>query len=175
MTNDGDALFRAVCENPADDTARLVYADWLDENGNPDRAEFIRLQCEASYISPAFPSEAARRARASQLLKEFGNQWYAEFPDLDGVVWGSLYVRGFIDSVDIEDARALGATLDSIFAAVPIRYLTVLDLRPGQLKVLLTRPDLSRLSRLRIPGTSGSEEGRLLTEARVRFPNTEIQ
>ena len=28
---DGEALLRAILENPADDTARLVYADWLEE------------------------------------------------------------------------------------------------------------------------------------------------
>src|SRR5207247_2362789 len=30
---------------PEDNTPRLVLADWLEENGDPDRAEFIRLQC----------------------------------------------------------------------------------------------------------------------------------
>jgi uncharacterized protein (TIGR02996 family) len=33
-----------ICANPADDTTRLVFADWLDEHGEPDRAEFIRVQ-----------------------------------------------------------------------------------------------------------------------------------
>lgn len=37
-----DALLAAVLANPADDLPRLVYADWLDENGQPERAEFIR-------------------------------------------------------------------------------------------------------------------------------------
>lgn len=37
-----------ICECPADDTARLVYADWLEEKGNTVRAEFIRLDCERS-------------------------------------------------------------------------------------------------------------------------------
>ena len=38
-----DALLRAVCENPGDDTVRLAFADWCDENGEPDRAAFVRL------------------------------------------------------------------------------------------------------------------------------------
>ena len=42
--NERDALLRAVCENPDDDTPRLVFADWLQEHGEGDRAEFIRLQ-----------------------------------------------------------------------------------------------------------------------------------
>ena len=37
-----DALLAAVLANPADDLPRLVYADWLEENGEPERAELIR-------------------------------------------------------------------------------------------------------------------------------------
>jgi uncharacterized protein (TIGR02996 family) len=40
------ALLAAVAAAPDDDLPRLVYADWLDENGRPLRAEFIRLQIE---------------------------------------------------------------------------------------------------------------------------------
>ena len=39
------SFWNAIIENPDDDTPRLIYADWLEENGDPDRAEFIRLQC----------------------------------------------------------------------------------------------------------------------------------
>lgn len=51
--SDGDALLRTILNNPDDDTARLVYADWLQENGNEDRAEFIRLQCEYQTWRPS--------------------------------------------------------------------------------------------------------------------------
>jgi uncharacterized protein (TIGR02996 family) len=40
------ALLAAIAAAPDDDLPRLVYADWLDENGRPLRAEFIRLQIE---------------------------------------------------------------------------------------------------------------------------------
>ena len=43
---DRDALRRAILESPADDAPRLIYADYLDEHGEPERAEFIRVQCE---------------------------------------------------------------------------------------------------------------------------------
>jgi uncharacterized protein (TIGR02996 family) len=38
-----EPFLRAICEAPDDDAPRLVFADWLDETGDPDRAEFIRL------------------------------------------------------------------------------------------------------------------------------------
>ncbi|TXI06506.1 MAG: TIGR02996 domain-containing protein [Rhizobium sp.] len=34
-TSDGAALLAAILADPADDTARLVYADWLQEHGEP--------------------------------------------------------------------------------------------------------------------------------------------
>jgi uncharacterized protein (TIGR02996 family) len=51
--SDGDALLAAILREPADHTSRLVYADWLDERGEPGdaaRAEFIRVQCERARI-----------------------------------------------------------------------------------------------------------------------------
>jgi uncharacterized protein (TIGR02996 family) len=36
-----DALLRAECANPDDDTPRLVFAEWLQENGEEARAEFM--------------------------------------------------------------------------------------------------------------------------------------
>src|SRR5262245_43545193 len=40
------ALLAAIRAAPKDDAPRLVYADWLDERGQPEWAEFIRVQCE---------------------------------------------------------------------------------------------------------------------------------
>jgi uncharacterized protein (TIGR02996 family) len=42
--SDGEALLRAVLDEPADDAHRLVYADWCEDNGDTDRAEFVRVQ-----------------------------------------------------------------------------------------------------------------------------------
>jgi uncharacterized protein (TIGR02996 family) len=38
------SLLAGICAEPADDTARLVFADFLDEQGRRERAEFIRAQ-----------------------------------------------------------------------------------------------------------------------------------
>jgi uncharacterized protein (TIGR02996 family) len=40
------ALLQAVIASPDDDLPRLVLADWLEENGQPERAEFIRVQID---------------------------------------------------------------------------------------------------------------------------------
>ena len=44
--SDHAAFLRAIASDPADDTARLVYADFLEETGEPSqaaRADFIHL------------------------------------------------------------------------------------------------------------------------------------
>ncbi|AMV26267.1 hypothetical protein VT84_17850 [Gemmata sp. SH-PL17] len=41
--SDEAAFLAALKVDPADDTARLVYADWLDEHNEPVRAEYLRL------------------------------------------------------------------------------------------------------------------------------------
>jgi uncharacterized protein (TIGR02996 family) len=41
-----ELLLKAVVASPDDDLPRLVAADWLDEHGEPERAEFIRVQVE---------------------------------------------------------------------------------------------------------------------------------
>ena len=49
------ALEAAIIAHPDEDTPRLVYADWLDEHGDPDRAAFIRVQCRLADMPPSDP------------------------------------------------------------------------------------------------------------------------
>jgi len=44
--SDAAALLAAIRAAPEDDAPRLVYADWLEEHGQPEWAEFIRVQCQ---------------------------------------------------------------------------------------------------------------------------------
>jgi uncharacterized protein (TIGR02996 family) len=46
MTDDERGFINAIIESPDDDTVRLVYADWLEEHGQAERAEFIRVQID---------------------------------------------------------------------------------------------------------------------------------
>jgi uncharacterized protein (TIGR02996 family) len=50
-----EAFLRAIFDAPADDTPRLVYADFLEEHGDADRAAYIRADCEAARVDPDDP------------------------------------------------------------------------------------------------------------------------
>jgi uncharacterized protein (TIGR02996 family) len=63
--SDAAALLAAIRAAPEDDAPRLVYADWLDEHGQPERAAFIRIQCELARTA-----DPALRRREAELLAE---------------------------------------------------------------------------------------------------------
>src|SRR5262249_29199298 len=50
-----DAFLRAILDAPDDDAPRLVYADWLDEHGETERAEFIRVQITLASLAEDSP------------------------------------------------------------------------------------------------------------------------
>src|SRR4051812_7418936 len=98
MTSDGDALFRAICEQPWEDTPRLMYADWLDENGDSRRAEFIRVQIALAKE----PDESRRNelvTRAEQLHTTSHGRWTRGSPMRLGVHIGRDLRRGFYNTV----------------------------------------------------------------------------
>jgi uncharacterized protein (TIGR02996 family) len=69
--SDETALLHAITANRADHTARLVYADWLDEHDQPDRAAYLRLQVRLArewwYDKPCTELFAERDALAARL------------------------------------------------------------------------------------------------------------
>jgi uncharacterized protein (TIGR02996 family) len=95
---DQQAFLRAIAETPDDDAPRLVYADWLEEHGDPDRAEFIRVQCRLAERERAadviFGDPDEERARL--LANANGDRWAAELPVTVGVSYSFfLAFRGF--------------------------------------------------------------------------------
>lgn len=65
---EGDSMLAAVYEEPSDDARRLVYADWLSEQGDP-RGEFIQLQ----FLKKPAKKDAARM---DALQRKHAFTWY---------------------------------------------------------------------------------------------------
>lgn len=47
----GDQLLRAVRDDPDDDNPRLIYADWLEDQGKTIHSRFIRSQIAGDVVS----------------------------------------------------------------------------------------------------------------------------
>src|SRR5206468_3722921 len=74
--SDRAAFLRAICERPDEDGPRLVYADWLEERGDP-RGEFIRVQCrlgcaDADALAGWAPLRRLRRLQLDGLALDAG-------------------------------------------------------------------------------------------------------
>jgi uncharacterized protein (TIGR02996 family) len=71
------ALLLAAKESPHDDAPRLVLADWLEDHGEPDRAEFVRCQLRLAPGSPrlGLAERQALRQRSAHLLRGDGGCW----------------------------------------------------------------------------------------------------
>ena len=113
-----DALLLAVLADPNDDGPRLIYADAIDEAGECDRAEFIRVQVELARLGDDGGPIAhdigdqcgcylcVLRRRGRELLDgERDYEWF--FPQwlfprgafaLEGH-WAWGFRRGFVDEV----------------------------------------------------------------------------
>ena len=74
------AFRRAIVAEPHDDVPRMVYADWLQENGQDERAEFIRLQCRLAEMLEDSPDYAAMRKREEKLLRKNKRRWTKPVP-----------------------------------------------------------------------------------------------
>jgi uncharacterized protein (TIGR02996 family) len=59
-------LFTQVAREPADHELRRVYADWLEQAGDP-RADFVRLHLALAPLPPDFPDRIGREAELSKL------------------------------------------------------------------------------------------------------------
>src|SRR5262249_54909259 len=126
--SDGQAILRTIVENPADDAPRLVYADWLEEQGRPEPAQFIRLQCALYRMSLAEQQVHFNwSARAKALWDRYRSEWLAELPQPPGVDWFTEFRRGFPRRVAFAHVRAFEDAADVVFAAAPISHINVSD------------------------------------------------
>src|SRR5687767_4232018 len=93
MTSDEQALLDEIAARPGDDAPRLVYADWLDDHGEPDRAELIRLQCrmaDMDHLGNEWQRLEPLRERAEALLRKHRRRWLEVLP-----AWARKAEQGF--------------------------------------------------------------------------------
>jgi uncharacterized protein (TIGR02996 family) len=135
--SDQDDLFRAVLAAPEDDAPRLIYADWLDEHGQPERAEFVRLQCAMDRIPPKTGRWRPLHDRAMRLEHDWRYTWAA--PILDKT-WTAEFRRGFVDRVRLTVDQFLQFA-NQLLALEPV---TVWEFAPSDF--LVRGPDFSRVA-----------------------------
>jgi uncharacterized protein (TIGR02996 family) len=142
---DRAAFLRAIAANPDDDLPRLVYADWLDEHGEPERAEFIRLQCELARLPRDDPRWPELTARQDALWAAHSKAWCP--PPARDFYFGQ-FERGFIGTVVARNFPAFTNIPEPLLAVHPIDRLIIRRMRPQHLRALAAMPMLARVTDL---------------------------
>lgn len=153
--SDRAALLAAIRQFPEEDAPRLIYADWLDEHGESERAEFIRVQIELARLhtcacAPSLfmhpnclvcDSVHALYNRRHRLLNNLYDEFRPNVPhswavgmdgDLpdDEFAPGSSVSRGFTEMIRCSAADWL-AHADAILAEHPVRRVRLTDRTAG--------------------------------------------
>lgn len=117
MTDTELAFLRAICLQPMSDELRLVYADYLDENGQPERAEFIRLQCQLVAEYTGF------RRREWKLLSQLPRPaWTFGIEQRFGGDGGRIeWSRGFLSTLTCSWADWLRVAPEIAWGPVPCK------------------------------------------------------
>ncbi len=134
-----------ICEHPDDDTPRLIFADWLDDHDDSDRAEFIRVQCELARW-PCECDEVERvyhdecrckekgelQRRQSELLRQGYFAWSPFDHDFHKRHHQAItYYRGFILRVRCACAAWLEQGL-AVVRCQPVQRVELSDKKPTE-------------------------------------------
>jgi uncharacterized protein (TIGR02996 family) len=166
-----DAFHRTILEQPEADGPRLVFADWLEEQGEP-HAELIRLQCELARLAEG-PRRDALKVREREMLTAFDAHWLQPIRDLK---LQARFRRGFLE-VTVCGVRLFLETAERLFARPWVLHA---HLRDGvadleDIAELAASPYLARLQKLELSGCRIGNDGvRKLSESPFRCRLVEL-
>lgn len=113
----------AIFDRYVDDRPRLVYADFLDDSGEPERAELVRVQLALARLGDDDPRRPELSDRQAELLNTNRAAWTAH---LAGLVVSVDFRRGIPDSATVDAATFL-ARGPELFERLRVRRLRLID------------------------------------------------
>jgi uncharacterized protein (TIGR02996 family) len=151
MTAD-DPLFQAILDDPDDDGVRLVYADYLEEHGEPERAEFIRVQIELARLPEGDPRRPALEKRERAVLERHEDEWVGPLRPRLGE-WS--FDRGMLEvAVSVAEFLSHAEAL-SRFPSAPFIHLYGRSVGRENIAALAASPFLARVCTLALGGWYG--------------------
>ncbi len=118
-------FLRAVAANPADDLPRLVFADFLEESGEPDsiaRAHFIRAQIALTTMHEGSEEYWETEALIKRLMRHYSNDWLWDLPEHLHRFGEPQWRRGFIEFATIHWADFIAG---AVFETVPMTRVQI--------------------------------------------------
>ena len=141
---------RQIAADGNNDGLRLVFADWLEEQGDSTRAEFIRAQVRLAALPEKAPEYWALRKRESDLLREHRAAWLRD-------VWVAprnqcVFRRGFVEEITCTSSRWLQGADRALRACPLLHSLTIRIAKADHVMKLASSPHLARLRALALRG-----------------------
>jgi uncharacterized protein (TIGR02996 family) len=181
---DAAAFVQAMLDALDDETVRLVFADWLEERGDP-RGEFLRIQVELARWVPDLTRRTRLKERERELLARHGREWIGPLADVclawhfeGGLAHVSMSTRRFMSgafaahaedwlsrawvaSVRLEggDVQMIAPFRRRYVAQVPHLDLSDNGLRDVSIVVLAGRPSMPRLAGLHLANNRLTDRG----------------
>src|SRR6187549_75632 len=116
------AFLKAIVAHPADDTARLVYADWLQEHGDEEQAQFIRDSIKHAGTKPYTKKWQRESERLWRLGCDRGEAWLAPLGIAEA---RPRFERGIAKSVFYEEPADFFRQRDALFRFLPLQHLGI--------------------------------------------------
>jgi uncharacterized protein (TIGR02996 family) len=159
-----DAFLRAILADPDDDIPRLVYADWLEERGDP-RGEFIRLQIALAEAARPEAERLRLAIRNQELLATHHDAWAGALREL---VAECTFERGFVAGITLR-LEAFLAHADALFQQAPIQHAKIRDVG-RRIADVAASVHLARLAGLDLSGNGLGDTGARILAADAHLP-----
>lgn len=169
-----EAFLQAIRADLDDDGPRLIYADWLDDHGDHDRAEFIRVECRRAALPHDHAESVDLAERRLELVARLSGRAVELSPALPPLfsfaspTWDEDYQRGFPSRAHAEpgllseeQVRAFCAGLEHLVSGTTIRHLYLRGPQAKQVgQVILGQPASAELCGLTIHGPESRYPGK---------------
>jgi uncharacterized protein (TIGR02996 family) len=176
MLHSHEALYRAICAMPDEDTPRLAYADLIEENGDDLRAAFIRAQVALAGVPEYDELYVSTKQLNPDAFHGWGMAHTLPRNVPRGYSWRDFeFRRGFPWKVAVHSLDAFVGDNGAVFDAAPIQALDVLGQQRFDVAVLADWPYLNRIRRLEFStGRFGAEEADQLGNSQHASGITEL-
>jgi uncharacterized protein (TIGR02996 family) len=123
MSATHDSFLQAIIEQPDDDTPRLVYADWLDDQGDEHsamQAAFIRAQITRAKLRWPWVDRETWEACEEREKPYLQWHWPEGIRELSGVGVSWEFRRGFVGVMRVESLSAFQKHAPSALEKFPL-------------------------------------------------------
>jgi uncharacterized protein (TIGR02996 family) len=166
VVNIEQAFLQDIIAHLDDDAPRLIYADWLEEHGKPERAEFIRVQCRLAALGEDDPAQPALEEPERRLLNAHQEEWRKELPTFPGIDFEDQFERGFVYGFYSLYIKPFHEHAETVLARTPVQRARFYRLKQPNVRRLAASPHLARLAELDVRCNHlGNEKVRLLVHS----------